>query len=81
MRSKVKIPKKNLFLGNFANFWPFLVFDGVWRYLAVIFDMGGVILPSPNPAISKFEKKNGIPRGTGKFGEVEILSMILTIRA
>ena len=57
------------------------MFDGVWRYLAVIFDMGGVILPSPNPAISKFEKKNGIPRGTGKFGEVEILSMILTIRA
>jgi len=31
---------------------------------AVIFDMGGVILPSPNPAIAKFEKKNNIPRGT-----------------
>ena len=30
----------------------------------VIFDMGGVILPSPNPAIFKFEKENKIPKGT-----------------
>jgi len=33
---------------------------------AVIFDMGGVIIPSPNPAIEKFEKKNNIPKHTGK---------------
>ena len=33
---------------------------------AVIFDMGGVILPSPNPIIGQFEKENGIPKGTGK---------------
>lgn len=33
---------------------------------AVIFDMGGVILPSPNPAITRFEKEKRIPRGTGK---------------
>ena len=31
---------------------------------AVIFDMKGVILLSPNPAIAKFEKKNKIPKGT-----------------
>ena len=30
----------------------------------VVFDMGGVILPSPFPAIQKAEKDFGVPSGT-----------------
>ena len=30
----------------------------------VVFDMGGVILPSPLPAIQKAEKDFGVPEGT-----------------
>ena len=31
---------------------------------AVVFDMGGVILPSPLPAVAKAEKDFGLPAGT-----------------
>jgi len=34
------------------------------KYKAVIFDMGGVVLPSPFPMTKEFEAKNNIPPGT-----------------
>ena len=36
----------------------------VSSYRAVIFDMGGVILPSPFTAAYKWEKKHGLEQGT-----------------
>ena len=36
----------------------------VSSYKAVIFDMGGVILPSPFTAAYKWEKKHGLEQGT-----------------
>ncbi|XP_064209433.1 acyl-CoA dehydrogenase family member 10-like [Anguilla rostrata] len=34
------------------------------RYKAVIFDMGGVLLPSPYHKATEWEEQNGIPKGT-----------------
>jgi hypothetical protein len=48
----------------------------VSSYKAVIFDMGGVILPSPFTAAYKWEKTHGLEQGTifsGYFNEIDSL--------
>ncbi|KAL6465709.1 hypothetical protein MHYP_G00258420 [Metynnis hypsauchen] len=43
---------------------PYISVAWVSTYKAIIFDMFGVLIPSPLPKAAEWEDKNGVPRGT-----------------